>query len=324
MYVKPFVIGALTYLPGFEKLIAARGTGGTDSARYCYGVWLKHLVMLWEGGMRSMPRTLAELGPGDTLGVGLAAMLSGVDEYYALDVIEYAHRETNLRILDELLALFRQRAPRPHKGWPDYDAHLDGGLFPSHILSPAVLEAALAPARIERIRNALAGGNPPSAGDVTISYKVPWSNERVIEKNSVDLILSHAVLQSVTDLSGTYAALYKWLKPGGSMSHQIDYTSFRTAQSWNGHWAYSDAVWRRIVGRRSFLINREPHSEHVRLMLEHGFAITREMKDYGHIGGIDRSQLAARWAMLSDDDLSCRGAFVQARKPLSGETSAGP
>lgn len=147
MYVKPFAIGALTYLPGFERLIAARGTGGTDSARYCYGVWLKHLVMLWECGMRSMPRTLAELGPGDTLGVGLAAMLSGVDEYYALDVIEYANRDANLRILDELVALFSQRAPRTHKGWPDYDSYLDAGLFPSHILPASVLDAALAPAQ---------------------------------------------------------------------------------------------------------------------------------------------------------------------------------
>lgn len=149
---------------------------------------------------------------------------------------------------------------------------------------------------------------------MTITYKVPWSNERIVEKNSVDVILSHAVLRSVADLGGTYAASYGWLKPGGFMSHQIDYTSFRTSKSWNGHWTYSEAAWKLIVGRRSFLINRQPHSEHVRLMGQHGFTLTREMKDYGRSGGIDRAELALRWGGLSDDDLWCRGAFVQAQK----------
>lgn len=324
IYIRPFALGALTFLPGFKRLLALRAGGSTSSATYCYSVWLKHMVMLWQSGMRAMPRSMAELGPGDSLGVGLAAMLCGVDEYYALDVMEYANVERNLNLLNELVELFRQRAPRPDKGWPDYDPYLDTRLFPSHILTDAVLDAALAPDRIARIRDAIRGVKSDNARSLAIKYIVPWNEEASIQKNSVDLVISHAVLQSVVDLPGTYAALYSWLKPAGFMSHQIDYTSFRTSRSWNGHWAYSEKVWKIIVGARSFLINREPHSTHVNLMSENGFALTIEMKRYIRGGGIPRSRLAPRWSYLSDEDLQCSGAFVQARKPQTNTASNRP
>jgi hypothetical protein len=136
----------------------------------------------------------------------------------------------------------------------------------------------------------------------------------VIEPQSVDVILSHAVLQSVLDLDRTYAALGAWLKPGGFMSHQIDFTSFRTSREWNGHWSYSDPIWRLIVGKRPYLINREPHSTHVRLLGEHGFAVLCDLQHQRHEHGIARSQLSPRWAHIADDDFKCAGAFVQARK----------
>lgn len=152
IYIRPFALGALTFVPGLKRLLASRAGGSTSSAAYCYSVWLKHMVMLWQSGMRTRPRSMAELGPGDSLGVGLAAMLCGVDEYYALDVIEYANVERNLNLLNELVELFGRRAPRPDKGWPDYDLYLDTRLFPSHILTDAVLEAALAPDRVAHSR----------------------------------------------------------------------------------------------------------------------------------------------------------------------------
>ena len=67
------------------------GTGGTNHARYCYAVWLRHLVALAEVGLPTDPDVVVELGPGDTVGVGIMALLSGAREYVALDSHHY-HR----------------------------------------------------------------------------------------------------------------------------------------------------------------------------------------------------------------------------------------
>ena len=98
MKIKPFLTGLASYVPGLYNRYA-RGTGGTNSASYCYGIWIKHLTLLGQSGLHEIPNAIAELGPGDSLGVGLAALLSGVNEYYAFDIRKYTNTEKNLKIL---------------------------------------------------------------------------------------------------------------------------------------------------------------------------------------------------------------------------------
>ena len=79
MRLTPVIRGAAAYIPGLYKAVSnwrKVGTGGTDTAAYCYDVWLKHLTLLWANGLRTIPDTVAELGPGDSLGTGLAALLT--------------------------------------------------------------------------------------------------------------------------------------------------------------------------------------------------------------------------------------------------------
>ena len=308
----PVTKGLLTYIPGLYNMFAKNKTGGTDSASYCYGVWLKHLTMLWENNMRVMPDTILEPGPGDSLGIGLAALLSGVKNYYALDVVNYINVERNLAIFDELVELFKRRAQRPTKGWPDFDKYLDANLFPSHILTEERLAASLAPERIASIRNALLNMNVESQ-DVTIKYVVPWGDPEVIARDSVDLILSHSVLEHVTDLESTYKAFASWLKPHGWMSHQIDFTAHYLTNQWNGHWAYSETLWKVVVGKRPYLLNRQPCSTHSTLIEKNGFEIVCQLKKNDKPGGIKRSDLAVSWQDMSEDDFTCSGTFVQAK-----------
>jgi hypothetical protein len=310
MNVKPVVKGALTFIPGMTNLLP-EGGGQTNSAKYCYGVWLKHLVMLHESGMRTIPATLAELGPGMSLGTGLAAMLCGVNHYYALDVVQHSSVEVSLRIFDELVEMFQKRAPRPEKGWPDYDAHLDASLFPHHILSDALLERTLAPRRLGRIRNAIAQGQR-SGPDITIRYMAPWSAASLIRPESVDLVLSHAVLSEVADPAAAYRALHGWLKPGGLMTHHIGFMFYHFTGQWNGYWSYPEALWKIFKGRRPFVLNRLPCSVHLDLMERQGFRFLCKLKRYED--GIRRSQLASTWKHLSDDDLNCAEVFLQATK----------
>jgi SAM-dependent methyltransferase len=148
---------------------------------------------------------------------------------------------------------------------------------------------------------------------ITIKYVVPWSEPHVVMKESVDMILSHSVLEHVDDLEATYKAFALWLKPKGWISHQIDFRSHGLSKEWNGHWAYSDWLWRIIVGRRPYLINRQPCSTHLTLVKENGFEILCHLKR-NRPDGIKRSQLAPRWGNLSEDDLTCSETFVQAQK----------
>ncbi len=310
--LSPIARGLLTYFPALNDLVPQNGSvGHTDSAEYCFGVWVKHLTLLRANGMTSMPHSMAELGPGESMGVGLAALLSGVDRCFGLDVMAHSNTERNLRVLDGLIPLFRQRASRTDKGWPDVDAYLDQRLFPSHILSDEVLQRSLSPERLEAIRRAIV--SPSLANEIRLEYKAPWSDPRVVEAESIDLILSQSVLEHVVDLPATYRALYQWLKPGGWMSHQIDLKSHNLTHRWNGYRACSEGMWKLATGRRPYIINREPASVHLRLMEQAGFKVVTVQR-FLRQDGIRREELAPLWADISEEDLSCSGLYVIATK----------
>jgi hypothetical protein len=304
--------GLLTFLPGMQGMLSEKGTGGTNSASYCYGVWLKHLTLLWQNGMRQIPSTLAELGPGDSLGVGLAAMLCGVNRYYALDVVMHSSTEKNMEIFNELVSLFKARAARPTKGWPDFDEYMDSALFPSHILTDVVLGESLSESRLGAIRDAIQG-SPSHGAHQSIRYMVPWSDDKIIEKESVDLVLSHSALEHVVNLEQTYQALHSWLRRKGMMSHQIDFQSHGISKKWNGYRKYSEVMWKIMMGKRTFLINRQPHSVHIDLMKKYGFTIACNLTSHRE-DGIRRSELSRYWETITDHDLTCSGAFVVAIK----------
>src|SRR5262245_9785357 len=81
-------------------------TGGSDSPRYCYSVWLRHLVTLHLYGFKINGAQIGELGPGDSIGTGLAALLSGATRYVALDIVPFSAKADLERILDKLVQLY--------------------------------------------------------------------------------------------------------------------------------------------------------------------------------------------------------------------------
>jgi hypothetical protein len=311
--------GMATYIPGLRRL-SGRHTGGSVSARYCYSVWLRHLSIAHAHGLTALPESVAELGPGDSLGTGLAALLSGANRLYALDVVRYAETERNLAVLDQLVDLFSRRAPIPGDDeLPDVKPRLDSYAFPHAVLDEGRLGRALEPDRIAAIRAAVrsSGDAAPrsdgAAAGIRIQYSAPWSDPSVIEPESVGLVYSQAVLQHVVDLDATYDALHRWLAPRGWMSHQIDFRSHGLAREWNGHWGYSDATWKWIQGRKPYLLNRAPHSAHLALLSRHGFDVVVD-QTLRRDPGIGRGRLAPRFASIDDDDLHTSGALIQSRR----------
>ena len=296
--------GLATFVPGVAALHRrVTRTGGSDSARYCYTVWMRHLVLSHQNGLcRRTPSRVAELGPGDSIGIGLAALLSGAEHYYGLDALPLANLRRNAGVLEELVELFSARAAIPGDDeFPGVKPKLRSYDFPGALL------AFPNEANIERIKRSIEN---PFNPDSMIRYVAPWWDPGVIERGVVDMIFSQAVLEHVDNLESAYAAMRVWLAPRGWLSHQIDFRSHGTAAEWNGHWTYRDLTWRLLRGRREFLINREPHSTHLRLLKEAGFTVACDLTV--NAPAIDRQKLAPRFASMSDADLTVAGAFIQA------------
>jgi SAM-dependent methyltransferase len=305
--------GLLTWIPGIQAAFYdRRAAHGTGSAAYCYGVWIKHLTLLAANGMDRVPRSVLELGPGESIGTGVAALLAGAERYVAIDAVPHMRPEANLAVFRELVTLFTTRAPRPRAGFPPIDQHLDHRLFPAAVLDEAHLERTLAPARVARIEQAVRDIGRPDP-EAMIRY-CTWSMPQPVAPGSLDLVFSHVVLNHVEDLEGAYADCARWLRPGGWMSHQVDFTCLGTAAAWNGHRAYGDLAWKVIRGRRPYFVNREPVATHVELLQRAGFRVVRVLRGRKE-GGIGRHELAPRWQGISDEDLATRtGFFIVQRR----------
>jgi hypothetical protein len=196
---KQMLFGLASYIPGLGIKPATPG-GDTQSSRYCYSVWLRHLVMANNNGLNTNPSVVSELGPGNSLGIGLAALISGADRCYALDVVAHTEIASNLAVFDELCELFKQRAPIPtDEEFPGIKPNLDSYDFPSEILNDTRLQQALAPERLASIRQGLV----EHTEHAPIQYQAPWDDPAVIRENCVDMIFSQAVLEHVDDLDTT-------------------------------------------------------------------------------------------------------------------------
>jgi len=310
---RALVVGMATYIPGLQGL-TGRKTGGTISARYCYSVWLRHLSMLHRSALPTTFARMVELGPGDSLGIGLAALLSGVERYVGLDAVRYADDTRNLRIVDELIALLSDRASIPDEDeFPLVRPLLPSYAFPADILTSARLDVALHPKRLELIRAAISNPATSARGGGPLSYIAPWE-PGVIESGTVDLVLSQTMLEFPPDLAAMYSEMCRWLRPGGVMSHEIDFKSIGLTVEWNGHWSCSDALWRLVAGRRRHRINREPHSTHISLIQRVGCRVVCDERTVQR-SHITRAQLAPRFRHLTNEDLATSSALIQAIKP---------
>jgi len=304
--------GLLTWIPGLRGLHDRNAAKGTESAEYCYGVWIKHLTLLWASGMPTVPRSVLELGPGATVGTGIAALLSGAERYMGIDAVAHARPQASRAVFRELVEFFLARARRPRAGFPPIDHHLDARLFPGMILDEPQLEISLYPKRLARIEQSVERLGMPDAVDPMLRYRT-WDSGGPLEPASVDLIFSHVVVNQVTDLDDLYATCAKVVRPGGWMSHQIDFSSLNTASEWNGHRAYGDFAWKVISGKRPYFVSREPAATHLTLLERHGFDVVNLIRGK-RTGGISRHQLAPRWRGISDEDLATQGAFAVCRR----------
>ena len=307
------ILGGLkSYLPA--RLSAYTGTGGTTTGAYCHSVFMRHMSIIGRHVRPFRPDVVVELGPGDSIGLGLAALLAGARTYHGLDVLEHASVQTNERVLGELVELFRSRAPLADESvFPRLLPPLPDYRYPTGLLDEKVLEERLSESSVRRLQEALkdmrAKGSP-------IHYSCPWT-ARSVEPRSADLVISQVALQDMDhipsrdDLRDNIETMAGWLKPGGVMSHQIDF-SCPGGTPWNHHWAYGSLSWKLVRGKRPYFKNRVPLSEYLRLFDAAGCNVVGVEPTFAD--GLPRGQLAAPFRNLPEDDLRTRAALVVAVK----------
>ena len=320
---RKIVTGLLTYNPSLSEMLKRLReslTGhssrqvGAATAPYCYAVWMRHLLQWHTTGTMRIPETVVEIGPGDSLGVGIAALLSGVNRCYALDAVAQVDFQKNRDILEGLIELFADKTRIPdHEEYPDLGPPLPSYDFPDHILPHVDIKGSLNGKRLARIRQNISNMSSQENNDMLICI-TPWSGALPSEMfESVDWVLSQFVMEHVDDLPVAYKQFYGLLKPGGCMTHHIDFRSHWTSYEWNGYWAYQDRTWRMIRAKRPYFINRMPLSEHLSCIRSAGFEVLHLIKTKCN-SGISPKQLAGRFRNLSVEDLQTTGAMIVARK----------
>jgi len=288
------------------------------SGAYCYSVWLRHQALIEKAVPGHRPRTVVEIGPGESLGVGYAALMSGADRYIALDAVERLVPQRDLAVLDEIASLFERRAAIPNeKQFPNLLPALRSYAFPKKLFAddgPRPIR--VDHDRVESIRSELYARPSVLYDDRPFSYLAPWT-ERTVDRGSVDLVLTQAALQDIahgsrhSQLADTFAAMAKWLKPGGVLSHQIDF-SLPGGDTWNHHWAHSDATWMMMRANRPLFANREPLSTYLALCEENGCEVVSLKRVEQE--GLTRERMAARFRDLPERDVRTSSAHLIAVK----------
>ncbi len=299
--IKPFLGGLTTlFVPSVADAMRCRNYPQVDAAYY-YSVWMSHVCIANYFKSWDSPESVLEIGPGKSLGVGIAALLSGVQKYVAFDANPVLPPGTESHLVAELASYFQRKAP-----FVVSDPNFPTKAFPAELFAAERMSYFLSPEWLERIRFALREQND------LLSY---LNDATTLEANSVDYLLSHSVLEHVDDLREMYALMWKCLRPGGYMTHSIDFSSHGTSSEWNGHWSVPDWMWRLMKGKRMYFINRAPLSMHQALLAESGFEL-KGMYTIKGKSGLTRDELNARFQHLSESDLTTASAFLIARKPL--------
>jgi len=316
MAISPIIAlakGVASRIPGFESISSTRATGGTISSRYCYSVWLRHLTALDSVGAPTSFESVGELGPGDSIGIGMCALLSGAQRYAALDAVNYARSYRNTLIFDELCKLFKERVSIPGESeFPQIKPIPESFEFPFSVLPDQRLQKALDPDRVSAIRRLVSGGSPARSEGLAISYRAPWNNIETLPEASLDYCFSQAVLEHVDDIPLLYRCLRTWLKKGAFMLHQIDFRSHGTSAKWNGHWAFPEWYWKVLRGHRPYLLNRISCSEHVTLQEKSGFTIVQVIPHLSP-SAISQECLNPRFKNRPEEDLTTSGATIISR-----------
>jgi SAM-dependent methyltransferase len=145
------------------------------------------------------------------------------------------------------------------------------------------------------------------------NFIAPWESKVKELMDSFDLVFSRAVMEHATDVDRVYSNIYSCLKHNGLMFHDIEYNSHHTSKFWNGHWGFSNFIWKLIEGKRPMIINRLPHSKHAAKIVSSGIKLIADSRVIRN-SELPREWIAKKYGDLTDEDLCSYGGWFLAEK----------
>jgi len=268
--LKSIIKGLLTFIPGVPLLIRKlrkKSTHSASDAEFCYILWLSILVYCAENGIKPEFKRIGEIGNGGSFGVGLCALLSGSEVYYALDIEEIFDRDQNLKLFDELVLLFKNKSSL-HNTFKVLNISINSYNYPEDLINPIFLQENV----VSEIRNDILHGFIDSKR-IKIIYNWPLADHL-----SLDIIYSRAVMEHVYDPNLIYKGIYSHLNQKACTFHDIELHSHGITKNPVGHYLINNIIWRIIFGGRVFMLNRWDLEKHLCSIIGNGFEIIKTQK----------------------------------------------
>lgn len=140
---------------------------------------------------------------------------------------------------------------------------------------------------------------------------------KAIPDDSVDYIWSHATLEHVRkgEFDETACELFRLMKPGGVMSHNIDLKDHLGGALNNLR--FSEKIWEAAwMASSGFYTNRLRPSEMIESFKHAGFEITEDRRSQWDSLPTPRNKMALPFREQEEDELLTRTMSVVLRKPL--------
>jgi SAM-dependent methyltransferase len=284
MFVMPSLI---------NRLRGTTGTGCTqldsniiELAEYARGVFTKYCLHITKDDTYKTlkDKTVLELGPGDTLATALFFIAYGAKRVVCCDRFKLVvNPAKNTAIARQVLSLLPEQQRLRLETVLTFDSFGQARLNPTHI-----------------------------------QYLHSRNDEIALEDTSIDIIVSNAVLEHVQNPAELFAEMNRVLKPGGIMVHAADLKSHELHHKTDLDFlVIPELLWKWMTFYRG-APNRLRKSDYERQLRLYDFELVYfKITSSFAEEKIDsfKKMYPDHASQFTDDDLSCGGFLLAARKP---------
>jgi hypothetical protein len=202
--IKSVIKGLITYVPGTNVLInfqKGKTRHSNSRAEFCYNFWLSILKYAKENGIRPEFDKIGEIGTGGSLGIGICALLSGCEKYFAMEIGQNFNKDLNLKILDDLVLLFKNKV-RLSDSFNNINLKINDYDYPENLIDPEFLNEKT----ISEIKNDILNNFKDSHRIIILNE---WQAQPSME---LDFVFSRAVMEHVSSPGDVYAGITTILK----------------------------------------------------------------------------------------------------------------